>query len=975
MEIEPQNEKEDKIKNIIINYFKWEKEKELLLTKKNNIISNEQKEFYLVEKEFLNKFKKIVNIDKIKQKLKANSNKDNQDTLVNEYIQNELSNINPTDLSLLNNVQKYNESQILKELLENKNFVYEIVNEELKNALNDFNKGNELIKTNGKIINDKILFDINSSFGNKNIIKLIFMSDESFYYETFFIINSDSYKDLLKIIEEKSFQEILGLYDIDYNSIDESGEIIKKDNCEIVIKKQKLNLVDDNNNSGRANINNEIKSNMNNENDIDGNNNNNNDNENHISSYQKDKIIEFFKYISYFNLKFKNALEKGDIHNNYSPCKIINQKWIKCVFNNFLNNDFTLKNNLTQKDFDYFGNQSSQNLNPVNVNKGEFYIIDETFFVSLFPFINDLETHRNKFKDYEIFLNNNKGVIIIEDNIYIFETRNYDINDRYHFLEVTGNKNEIMAKIKDINNYELTESEWKELKDNANISNNNGNNNGNNNINDTNFILNNNMNSFNNNLNSQNKDKIIDNHNNNNNIIINENDNNNNIINETYTIDEFLDFLFKKEMELNETKINLDKFEQMIEAQNKISFANSNNINNVKNANYINNINIVNNANNVNNANVVNLVTRIKLDIKSPTIGLQNLGATCYMNAPLQCMAHFVEVSEEMINWYKYSYDKNKTDKVLSNAYAYVLDNLYFPKEYNNYSKYFSPEVLKEIVGSYNPLFQGIKANDSKDIYNYLIEKMHNELNDLYKPVIDNYNQNERYDQTNEQITLRNFKRMFAQNYHSILSKYLYGIQKTITQCCRCQKNIYNFQTYNFLIFPLLDVKNYIINLYQQQNLFNQFMNYQNYTLSLNDCFFYYQKIDFFCGDNSIHCNMCRSIQNSKYRNLLYSVPTILCIVLNRGKNNADFKERIIFGIDLDLSNFVEENNNNAKYYLIGVVCHVGDSSMSGHFFAYCRSHYTSKWYLYNDAIVSESNENKILSEPTPYILFYHKYT
>ena len=120
---------------------------------------------------------------------------------------------------------------------------------------------------------------------------------------------------------------------------------------------------------------------------------------------------------------------------------------------------------------------------------------------------------------------------------------------------------------------------------------------------------------------------------------------------------------------------------------------------------------------------------------------------------------------------------------------------------------------------------------------------------------------------------------------------------------------------------------------------------------------------------------MCRSMQNSRYCNLLYSVPTILCIVLNRGKNNSDFKERILFGLDLDLSSIVEENKNLAKYHLIGAVCHVGDSSMSGHFFAYCRSHYTSKWYLYNDAIVSESNGNKILSEMTPYILFYHKYT
>ena len=958
MEIEPANENEEKIKSIIIKYFKWEKEKELLLSKtnNNNIILNNQKEFYLIDKIWFNKFKKIVNIDKIIEKFKTILSKDNDESLINKIIQNELNNINYTDLSKLNNAQKYEESQIIKELLENKNFVYEIVNEELKNVLKDFNKGDELIKANGRIINNKILFEINSSFGNRNIFRLISISDESFYYEIFFIVNCDSYKDLLSMIEEKSFQEIMGIFNIDYNKIDESGEIIKNDNCDIVIKKLKKNLMKENG-SDNAMIDKENKNNMHIENDeSDGNNNN----YNHVNNYQKEKINDFFKYISSFNSKYKNALEKGDIHNNYSPCKIINQKWINDVFSIFLNNDFSLKNNVTQKDYDYFGNQTSKKLKPVNINKGEFYIIDETFLVSLFPFINDLEINRKEFKDYEIFLNDNKGAIIIEDNIYIFETRNYEINDKYNFLEVTNNKNEIMEKMKDINNYELTQSNWKELKDNANISNNTGNNNNNMGINDTNFILSNNMNNFNNNLNFQNKDKS----NNNNNI--NENGDNNNIINEKYTLDEFLDFLFKKEMELNDKKTYLDKIEQMIEAQKK---TNSNNIINANNINNINNLNKVNNANNINNKNIVN---RIKLSLTSPTIGLQNLGATCYMNAPLQCMAHFIEVSEEILYWYKNIFDKNRGNKVLSDAYGCILDNLYFPK---NNSKYFSPEIFKEIIGFLNPLFQGIQANDSKDIYNYIIEKMHNELNDLYDPVIDNNDQNERFDQTNEALTLQNFKNMFNKNYHSILSKYLYGIQKTITECCNCNKKIYNFQTYNFLIFPLLDVKNYIISYYQQQNPFNLFMNYQNYTITLKDCFFYYQKVDFFYGENSIHCNICRSMQNSRYCNLLYSVPTILCIVLNRGKNNNDFKERIMFDFNLDLSSIIEENRNAAKYYLIGVVCHVGDSSMSGHFFAYCRSHYTSKWYLYNDSLVSESNENKILSEMTPYMLFYHKYT
>ena len=152
------------------------------------------------------------------------------------------------------------------------------------------------------------------------------------------------------------------------------------------------------------------------------------------------------------------------------------------------------------------------------------------------------------------------------------------------------------------------------------------------------------------------------------------------------------------------------------------------------------------------------------------------------------------------------------------------------------------------------------------------------------------------------------------------------------------------------------------------------FFNYQNYILNLYDCFNYYQKVEFFTGQNSIYYNNCNNLQNANYMNLLYAVPTILSIILNRGKNNADFKEKFNISMDLNLMNYVGENPNTANYYLIGVVCHVGESSMNGHFFAYCRSHIKSPWYKYNDEILSQCNEQEILSAATPYILFYHKY-
>ena len=366
----------------------------------------------------------------------------------------------------------------------------------------------------------------------------------------------------------------------------------------------------------------------------------------------------------------------------------------------------------------------------------------------------------------------------------------------------------------------------------------------------------------------------------------------------------------------------------------------------------------------------------VTLNKNATTLGLENLGATCYMNASLQCMAHCIEISEKILTWYKYSKDNNKKSKILSYSFAEVLDNIYSlneNKDINNYNKkYYSPKTFKEIVGKLNSLFQGIQANDSKDIINFMVEKMHEELNPLGENVINNNNINTNVivDQSNELLTYNKFISDFKRNYHSFLSEYLYAIQKTVNVCCTCWSMTFNFQTYNFLIFPLLEAKNYII----MNNVQNPFFNAQNYILNLYDCFKYFQKIDFFTGQNQFYCNKCKSLQNSNYCTLLYNVPTILILVLNRGKNNNDFKEKVNFDTKIDIGNFLQDKNDLGLYYLIGVVVHVGESSMNGHFFAYCRSHFTSPWYKYNDSIVSLSSENEIYSVGNPYILFYHKF-
>jgi hypothetical protein len=76
------------------------------------------------------------------------------------------------------------------------------------------------------------------------------------------------------------------------------------------------------------------------------------------------------------------------------------------------------------------------------------------------------ETFReDEYKDCEISLKKNKGAIIINHNLYIFETKNH-INQRFNYEKINGQKKyEYLYKMKFKEfNFELSDEVWNILK-------------------------------------------------------------------------------------------------------------------------------------------------------------------------------------------------------------------------------------------------------------------------------------------------------------------------------------------------------------------------------------------------------------------------------------------------------------------------------------------------------------------------------
>ena len=432
--------------------------------------------------------------------------------------------------------------------------------------------------------------------------------------------------------------------------------------------------------------------------------------------------------------------------------------------------------------------------------------------------------------------------------------------------------------------------------------------------------------------------------------------------------------------------------------------------------NQIMNENSSQNMNQNSNQKAINLIqdspTDIarKKDLKKdfplpPLIGLKNVGATCYMNATLQCLSQIKKLTH-YFKYHKHVEDvikkyKAKNENCLTASYKYLIENLwpsnpaYQTKEYcgkNSNNSYFSPEAFKKKISNMNELFKGVQANDAKDLINFIIMTLHSELNKNNKN--QNTNLNIFIDQKNEISIFNAFLQNFMAENKSIISDIFYGVTHTIMKCTRCNFLKHNFELYFFLVFPLEEIRKYklqqLIN--QNMNLSNQNMMYQNFDINqlfqqnLNkiqllqnnkvnifDCFDYNQKEENFCGENAMYCNDCNMQLPTIYQTLLYSAPEILILVLNRGAG-IQFKIQLEFYEEINLSNYFHEKGP-IIYDLISVVTHMGESGSNGHFIATCKSPIDNNWYQYNDDLVFKINnfKSQILDYAMPYILFYQK--
>ena len=357
---------------------------------------------------------------------------------------------------------------------------------------------------------------------------------------------------------------------------------------------------------------------------------------------------------------------------------------------------------------------------------------------------------------------------------------------------------------------------------------------------------------------------------------------------------------------------------------------------------------------------------------KEPTlIGLNNIEASSFINATLQCLSQtkyltnfFLKDSKNKMIIDNNIAKQNKNLPQLSPVYLKLIKMLW---DKNKKGISFSPNNY--------PLFKKGKACDSKDFIIFILEQIHKEL----KMPINFQNQQaiQLLDQYDKQKSFSYFMNSNYKKECSIISDIFFGITETINVCLHCKnyysqqgKNYpicYNYEIFNVLIFPLKEVKNFRNEYWAR---FNYQIN-QNNNITLNDCFCYHQKTE----RNRYFCNFCNQLFDSEFTSRIYSSPNVMILILTRGNDN-EYNIKLNFTETLDLTQFVEVKDcPQIIYNLYGVITHVEQSGSKALYIGFCKSPINDKWYKYNNSIVNlvEDFQKEIINFGNPIILFYQK--
>ena len=382
-----------------------------------------------------------------------------------------------------------------------------------------------------------------------------------------------------------------------------------------------------------------------------------------------------------------------------------------------------------------------------------------------------------------------------------------------------------------------------------------------------------------------------------------------------------------------------------------------------------------NNNNNQNAEEQKNLVSLSRYK-KAPLVVLENVGNSSYMNSVLQCLANIRSIIKYYLS--KNNDIKKKIQELpISYGFSRIIFQLYpFPED--SLKKSFSLKTFQRTIAYYNRCFKGEDCKSAKDFLVYLLENLHKEDKLFRSQKQDN---SEKTQNGNKPVnkSFKEYLQYLIDNEKSIISDNFCWINQKINKCQLC--NTENISYQNFLSFEL-DLEDAIDNMPPKDT------KSQNREISIMKCIQNQLKNKVI----KMYCKKCKQKCDFQIKKSISFAPEVF-ILLNEVKDPGNIiekmnKEEIDFGLSnddvytLDFSQIIKDANSNKTYSLQAVVCSQRITSGAVEkigkikYVALCKSPIDSKWYRYEDNIISPITEVQLpifITELFPEIFFYRQ--